>query len=131
MNKHRIRFPENYHRKEFMPEEILSWGEKRVTIGEITKHARESAKERGITIPEQIKFTGENIIEMVRCDDKHTLMLNNMIVYSHPNLYTYDIILRLDNDLDHYGQKNIHSFVKYNYINYSNLRDIDAVRCLN
>ena len=78
-----------------------------------------------------IKSTRENIIEMVRCDDKHTLMLNNMIVYSHPNLYTYDIILRLDNDLDHYGQKNIHSFVKYNYINYSNLRDIHSVRCLN
>lgn len=73
----------------------------------------------------------ENKFEIVNYNNKHTLLLNNTIVYESPKLFTYDIDLKVDIDAYIKSGKNIHSCIDCAYINYGDLKKINVDRCLN
>jgi len=73
---------------------------------------------------------------MVKNNNKHILLLNNMIIYETENVFSYNVDLtRCLSDYKR-GMTNIDdlldaNLIDYNYVNYNEMTNINAHRTLN
>jgi hypothetical protein len=74
--------------------------------------------------------TNENILELVRHDNMHALVLNNAIIYEDNKLFAYKIDLQCEIEPD-LTDKNLYNFMDYNYANIKDLRYYNTIRTLN
>ncbi len=72
----------------------------------------------------QINSANENKLEIIRYNDKHALLLNSMIIYENENLFSYDINLSYQNNIDH-------NSIHFTYFKYNDLTIINPIRQLN
>ena len=78
----------------------------------------------------------DNRIVMVKNNEKHALLLNNMIIYETANVFEYDIDLtcclsdykRGTASIDNLVDMNL---IDYNYVNYNEITNLNAQRTLN
>ncbi len=87
----------------------------------------------------QHKYVGElspqkeNLLELVRYDDKHALVLNNTIIYEDKKLFTYKLDLFCKTqpvnvniwnmcDMSEY----IKNYVDYTYVTYNEMKQVDT-----
>ena len=72
----------------------------------------------------------ENILELVRYDDMHALILNNAIIYEDKKLFTYklDLFCKLvPIDLNRCDMADyIKNYVDYRYVAYNEMKYIDT-----
>jgi hypothetical protein len=79
-----------------------------------------------------IDSSRDNLIEMVKYDDIHTLLVNNAIIYDNRKMFVYDIDLKYNLEQPHdFSKKNIYNYINYNIINYNEIQNIFAQRTLN
>ena len=81
----------------------------------------------------ELSSQNENIIELVRYDDMHALLLNNAIIYEDKKLFTYKLDLFYKTppvnvntwnlcDMSDY----IKNYVDYSYITYQEMKQVDT-----
>ena len=81
----------------------------------------------------ELSSQNENIIELVRYDDMHALVLNNAIIYEDKKLFTYKLDLFYKTppvnvntwnmcDMSDY----IKNYVDYSYITYNEMKQVDT-----
>lgn len=80
-----------------------------------------------------MKLTSEvnNTIELIKYNHNYALMINNMIVYDSPKLFTYDVNLFFPIKNNNYATENILNYVKYDMIELSNVVNFNNLRTLN
>ncbi len=72
----------------------------------------------------QINSANENKLEISRYNDKHALLLNSMIIYEDEKLFSYEINLSYQNNIDH-------NSIHFTYFKYNDLTHINLFRQLN
>ena len=81
----------------------------------------------------ELSSQNENIIELVRYDDMHALVLNNAIIYEDKKLFTYKLDLFYKTppvnvntwnmcDMSDY----IKNYVDYRYVTYQEMKQVDT-----
>jgi hypothetical protein len=68
----------------------------------------------------------ENHLELVKYNDEsHILLLNHNIIYEHRKLFNYKIDLKCPIKPD-LNDKNVYNFVKLQYVNYADIRQVNT-----
>ena len=70
----------------------------------------------------------DNRIVMVKNNEKHALVLNNMIIYETANVFDYDIVLTCC--LSDYNMIDT-NLIDYNYVDYNEITHMISQRTLN
>jgi len=84
----------------------------------------------------KLNSSQDNRLVMVKNNNKHILLLNNMIIYETENVFSYNVDLtRCLSDYKR-GMTNIDdlldaNLIDYNYVNYNEMTNINAHRTLN
>ena len=72
-----------------------------------------------------------NKLEIIDYNYNYVLMINSMIVYDSPNLFTYHINLLFDSKMNNYTNENIYNYIKYEQLDLSNISTFNNLRTLN
>jgi hypothetical protein len=77
----------------------------------------------------QLESNRDNHLEFVKYKDEegHALLLNNTIIFEHKKLFNYRINLRCQFKPD-LTDKNLKTFIDFNYVSYPGLRAINTRR---
>jgi hypothetical protein len=72
----------------------------------------------------------ENVLEIVKYDDTHALLLNNAIIYEDKKLFTYKLDLQCEGE-PVLNDKYFYDFIEYKYVDYTSIKQWETLRSLN